>query len=455
MNQWRLSQIAAWSQGRLDGEDANVVGVGTDSRALPAGALFVALRGERFDGHDYIGPDLPAAAVMVSHPVRDDRPQVIVDDTLAGLGRFASTWREHLPTRVVGLTGSNGKTTVKEMLASILTQAGPTQSTRGNFNNHIGVPLSLLTVEPSHHYAVIEMGANHAGEIAALTAMARPHVALVNNAGPAHLEGFGDLAGVARAKGEIYGGLAPDGVAVINADDAFAEDWLALNCTRRVLRFGIEQPAEVRGHYHGGHLQVVTPLGEFELDLPLPGYHNAMNALAATAAALGAGADLGAVRAGLANVRPVAGRLRQLQGSEGIMILDDTYNANPGSLSAGLDVLGEQPGTHWLVLGDMAELGETALALHRAAGERARAGGVERLFTLGRLSHEAAEAFGAGAIHCPNLDALANAVGRSADTAARPLTILIKGSRSMGLERLLARLLPDGDAAHVGGHHAV
>ncbi|OBS09077.1 UDP-N-acetylmuramoyl-tripeptide--D-alanyl-D-alanine ligase [Acidihalobacter prosperus] len=455
MNRWPLSQVAVWSQGRLQGDDVSVTGVGTDSRTLSAGALFVALAGARFDGHDYIGPQLPAAALMVSRPVRDARPQVLVDDTLAGLARFAGAWRGQLAARVIGLTGSNGKTTVKEMLASILAQAGPTQYTRGNLNNHIGVPLSLLTIEPSHRYAVIEMGANHAGEIAALTAMVRPQVALVNNAGPAHLEGFGDLAGVARAKGEIYGGLPADGVAVVNADDAFAGDWLALNRERRVLRFGLEQPAEIRGEYRQGHLRVDTPGGAFELQLPLPGRHNAMNALAATAAALGAGVGLDAVRAGLTAVRPVAGRLRRLQGSDGIMILDDTYNANPGSLSAGLDVLTEQPGRHWLVLGDMAELGDTGPALHREAGARARAADVERLFTLGRLSHGAAEAFGAGAIHCPDIEALAAAVVRSAEVAPRPLTVLIKGSRSMGLERLLARLLPDDDESGAGGHHAV
>ncbi|WP_231940858.1 UDP-N-acetylmuramoyl-tripeptide--D-alanyl-D-alanine ligase [Acidihalobacter aeolianus] len=452
MNRWQLSRVAEWAQGRLIGKDTTVTGVGIDSRTLSAGALFVALDGERFDGHDFIRPGLPAAACMVAREVDDPRPQVLVEDTLRGLSRFAAAWRESLQACVVALTGSNGKTTVKEMLASILSCAGPTQATRGNLNNHIGVPLSLLTVEPDHRYAVIEMGANHAGEIAALTAIARPQVALINNAGPAHLEGFGDLPGVARAKGEIYGGLVPDGIAVINADDDFAEYWVGLNRDRRVLTFGMRQAADVRGSYANGRLHARTPLGEFEVNLPLTGYHNAMNALAATAAALAAGVELDAIREGLARVRGVGGRLRELEGRGGVTILDDTYNANPASLDAGLEVLASRAGVRWLVLGDMAELGSSGPALHRAAGERARARGIERLFGVGALSREATDAFGRGAEHCADIETLAETVTRAAGAAGRPLTILVKGSRSMALERLVGRL-----ALHPveGGAHAV
>lgn len=455
MNSWRLSQVALWAQGRLEGDDATIQGVSTDSRTSGADALFVAMSGKHFDGHAFIGPDLSAAAVMISHPVSDTRPRIMVDDTLKGLTRFAASWRESLPVCVIGLTGSNGKTTVKEMLASILSEMGPTLATQGNLNNHIGVPCTLLRIEPYHRYAVIEMGANHAGEIAALTAVVRPQVALVNNAGPAHLEGFGSLAGVAHAKGEIYGGLLPDGVAVVNADDAYCNDWLMLNRKREILRFGIRETAEIRGNYVNGHLVVTTPQGDFEITLPLPGYHNAMNALAATAAALAAGVDLEAVQSGLAAIQPVPGRLRKLSGIDGIDVLDDTYNANPGSLMAGLDVLAACPGSRWLVLGDMAELGETGPALHYEAGVHARNSGIDRLFTTGLLSRKATEAFGAGAHHYTSQDALIEALVHAVAQAGRPLTILIKGSRSVGLERLLTHLLPGADEACGEGHRAV
>lgn len=455
MNRWHLAQIATWAGGRLEGEDGLVKGVSIDSRTASADKLFVALKGDRFDGHDFIGPDLHAAAVMVFHEVSSHHPRIVVEDTLHGMSQFAAAWRASLSAQVIALTGSNGKTTVKEMLASILSRVGPTLATRGNLNNHIGVPLTLLEIEPEHRFAVVEMGANHAGEIAALTEMTQPTVALVNNAGPAHLEGFGSLAGVARAKGEIYGGLSTSGVAVINADDPFADDWLALNRRHQVLRFGIKMPAEVHGDYQAGLLGISTPQGDFEVRLPFPGYHNAMNALAATAAALAVGANPTAIRAGLESLQAVPGRLRRIEGSGGILILDDTYNANPGSLAAGLNVLAEQPGTHWLVLGDMAELGDAGPALHREAGERARLGGVGRLFTLGHLSSNAAAAFGSEAHHYSDLNDLTAAIQQAAEKASRPLAILVKGSRSMGLERLVTRLQAKDGTASCGRHHAV
>lgn len=455
MNSWSLNQIAQWSGGRLEGDDVTVTSICTDSRKATPGALFIALKGERFDGHDYIDRDLSATALMVSRSVRDDRPRVVVDDTVKALGRVAAAWRATLPTYVIGLTGSNGKTTVKEMLASIFACVGRTQYTQGNLNNHIGVPLTLLTIEPSHQFAVIEMGANHAGEIAVLTRLVHPQVALVNNAGPAHLEGFGDLPGVARAKAEIYSGLPDDGIAVVNADDVFAQDWIAINSRRKILRFGIHHSAEIQGEYHAGDLKVTTPQGSFEVRLALPGSHNAMNALAATAVALGAGVQIETVRKGLAGVRPVSGRLRRIQGEAGFTVLDDTYNANPASFIAGLDVLMEEPGLHWVVLGDMAELGDNGPGLHRLAGEQAQIKGVDRLFTLGSLSHEAAEAFGKGAFHSPDFDNLVGVVTRTAEVTSSPLTILVKGSRTMGLERLVRQLLPTTDAQRKEGRHVV
>lgn len=455
MNCWQLSQIARWSGGRLEGDDVKVTGICTDSRKADSGSLFIALEGDRFDGHDFIDRDLPASALMVSRPVQDDRPRIVVDNTVEALGRLATAWRATLPTYVIGLTGSNGKTTVKEMLASIFACEGRTQYTQGNLNNHIGVPLTLLTIEPGHQFAIIEMGANHAGEIAVLTRMVQPQVALVNNAGPAHLEGFGDLPGVARAKAEIYSGLSDDGIAVVNADDDFSQDWIAINAGRKIIRFGMNHPAEIQGEYHGGDLKVTTPQGHFEVQLALPGSHNAMNALAATAVALGAGIRIETVRQGLAAVKSVSGRLRQIRGDAGFTVLDDTYNANPASFRAGLEVLMEEPGAHWVVLGDMAELGDNGPDLHRSAGEQARNKGVDRLFTLGKLSHEATRAFGQGALHSPDFDALAGAVKRTAEVTARPLTILVKGSRTMGLERLVRQLLPTPDVKGKGRRHVV
>lgn len=447
MNRWRLSQIAQWTDGRVVGVDVEVTGVTTDTRRPDPGAMFVALAGPRFDGHDFIrGPGDPAvAAVMVQQEVAGGHPRVEVEDTLRGLGRFAAGWRGSVGACVVALTGSNGKTTVKELLASILSQAGDTLATRGNLNNHIGVPLTLLEVTQAHRYAVIEMGANHPGEIAALTALAQPRVALINNAGPAHLEGFGDLKGVAEAKGEIYAGLGADGVAVINAEDRFAAYWADLNAGREILRFGLDSEADVRGRrLEDGRLRLSTPAGDSLVDLHLPGRHNAMNALAAAAAALGAGADLDAIRAGLEAVRGVPGRLRRVAGPGGLEILDDSYNSNPGSLAAGLAVLAESGAPRWLVFGDMAELGPTSVELHRAAGEQAREAGVERLFACGPLSAETAAEFGPGAEHFLDRDELVATLLRALGLASRMPCVLVKGSRSMGMEAVTAALAGGG-----------
>jgi UDP-N-acetylmuramoyl-tripeptide--D-alanyl-D-alanine ligase len=456
MNRWRLSQIADWTEGRVHGADVEVTAVTTDTRKPNPGALFVALAGPRFDGHDFIrAPGDPAvAAVMVQREVAGGHPRVEVEDTLQGLTRFAAGWRACVGACVVALTGSNGKTTVKEMLASILSRAGDTLATRGNLNNHIGVPLTLLEVTRAHRYAVIEMGANHPGEIAALTALAQPRVALVNNAGPAHLEGFGDLPGVAAAKGEIYAGLGADGVAVINAEDRFADYWMDLNRGREILRFALEADAEVRGRrLADGRLHLSTPLGEILVDLQLPGRHNAMNALAAAAAAIGAEAELETIREGLEAVRSVPGRLRRVTGRDGLEVLDDSYNANPASLVAGLAVLAESAVPRWLVLGDMAELGGAGVDMHRQAGEKAREAGVERLFAFGPQSAETAAAFGAGAEHFLDMNELMGAFLSALTHSSSAPCVLVKGSRSMGMERLVAALIDAGGREENG--HAV
>jgi UDP-N-acetylmuramoyl-tripeptide--D-alanyl-D-alanine ligase len=442
-----LDRIANLVNGRLLGQDVPVEGVYTDTRKLAQGRLFVALKGPRFDAHEFVRDDLAAAGVMVSRPCETRLPQVIVEDTKAALGRLSANWRAGLDLPVIGLTGSNGKTTVKEMTASILSVSGSVLATRGNLNNDIGVPLTLLELRAGHERAVIEMGANHPGEIAYLTSLVRPTIAMVTNAGPAHLEGFGTIEGVSRAKGEIYAGLREDGVALINADDTYADYWRGLVGEHRVLSFGLDAPADISAQpADRDRWEITTPAGAVVLRLPLPGRHNLMNALAATAASLAAGATPEQVRDGLESMRPVDGRMQQLASATGLQLIDDTYNANPGSLSAALEVLAAAPGERWLILGDMGELGSAAAEIHRSAGRQAREAGIERLYALGPLSREAVGGFGEGAAHFERLEDLCEAlrgVGRAGVTA------LVKGSRSMRMERVV-ECLRDGGGSERG-----
>lgn len=438
MSWLRLSEIASMVNGRLLGADAPVDGVYTDSRDPRPNELFVALKGPRFDAHEFVGQDLAAAGVMVSRPCETRLAQILVEDTKAALGRLAANWRAGLTLPLVALTGSNGKTTVKEMIAAILATRGSVLATKGNLNNDIGVPLTLLGLRREHDYAVVEMGANHFGEIAYLTSLARPTVALVTNAGPAHLEGFGSVEGVSRAKGEIYAGLREDGVAIVNADDPFAEYWRGLIGAHRMLSFGLSAPADVSGQPSGdGGWKIRTPSGAATLRLPLEGRHNVLNALAAAAASIAVGATPEQIKLGLEHMRPVGGRMQHRETAGGVLVLDDTYNANPGSLGAAVEVLAAVPGERWLVLGDMGELGPAAADLHRAAGAQARAAGIDRLYALGPLSLHAAQGFGEGAHHFEELGALCETLIAESH---RGLTVLVKGSRSMRMERVVARL---------------
>jgi UDP-N-acetylmuramoyl-tripeptide--D-alanyl-D-alanine ligase len=444
VNWLSLSEIAALASGRLVGADAPVQAVTTDTRGIAAGQLFVALRGPKFDGHDFLAQAqaAQAAGALVAREAPVAMPQIVVPDTLAALQSLASGWREQLKLPLIALTGSNGKTTVKEMIANILACEGQVLATRGNLNNHIGVPLSLLAIRRQHAFAVIEMGANHPGEIARLTAIARPDIALITNAAAAHLEGFGSIAGVARAKGEIFQGLRAGGTAIINADDIYADYWRDLNRERRSLSFGLAGPADVRAREIAPALwRVTTPRGEVDIKLSLPGRHNVSNALAAAAVGVAAGVELDSIKAGLEAVKPVHGRLVPRAGAHGARLLDDTYNANPGSLAAAFDVLAAQPGEHWLILGDMAELGAHGAALHAQAGEAARAAGVTRLFALGNLSRAAVIAFGEGAEHFDSHKALADVVIRDLAAAPHGVNLLIKGSRSARMERVVEALV--------------
>ncbi len=448
-----LNRLTADLGGYLRGPDIEIVGVALDSRCIRPGELFVALPGNRADGHDYVSAARAAgaAAALLERAVSEPLPQWIVADgreTLAALGCWV---REHCSaTHVVAVTGSNGKTTVKEMLAAVLTRHGATLSTSGNCNNELGVPLTLCRMQRRHRYAVLELGASAAGQIRRLTQWVRPGIGVITNAGPAHLDGFGSVAGVARAKGELFETLPDDGIAVINADDAFANLWQRLAGPRRCVTYGFGGRAEVwAATAADGRLELHWDGRVLPVRLPLLGRHNQLNALASAAAALALGVPDAAIRAGLEAMRPVPGRLCWREGISGARILDDTYNANPASLAAAIRVLAEDSQRRWLVLGDMAELGETAWRLHRRVGQLARASGVERLFVIGELAAASAAGFGSGAECFDNHEALVKALcgGLGPDIA-----VLIKGSRSAAMEIIADRLAVEKpDAARMGG----
>jgi UDP-N-acetylmuramoyl-tripeptide--D-alanyl-D-alanine ligase len=439
----QLSEAAQVLNGRCVSGDVPFRGISTDSRQLQEGNLFVALQGPNFDGHDYLEAARArgAAAAAVSHLRETALPLLEVDDTRLALGRLAADWRSRFGLPVVAITGSNGKTTVRAMTAAILSRIGRTLATRGNLNNDIGLPLTLARLSTDDRFAVIEMGANHPGEIDYLTRIARPTIAVVTNAGPAHLEGFGDLEGVARSKGELFARLAAGDTAVINADDRFAPLWRELAGAARVIDFGLEQAAAVQADWEGdvytSRVALRTPVGEVELQLPVPGRHNVMNALAATAVALAADAGLEAVRQGLESLTPVAGRFDIQRLPDGMTLIDDTYNANPDSLEVALEVLAKTPGETWLVLGDMGELGSEAAALHREAGRQARRAGIDRVFSLGELAQQAVEAFGDPGVAFDTLEALLAALDGQRHAG---LTVLVKGSRRMRMERVVEAL---------------
>ncbi len=454
----RLGAIAMWTHGRLLGgnatlEQAEITGVSIDTRKLQPGHLFVALKGEHVDGHDYLAQAAAhgAIAALVARQVDSALPQVLVDDTVVALGDLASAVRAQRGVRVIGITGSNGKTTVKTLVASILSRHGRTHVSAGNQNNELGLPLSLLAMPHDAEYAVLEMGAGKPGDIAYLAAIARPDIGLVTLIAPAHLERMGSIEGVAETKGALYQALPADGIAIINADDAFARFFGGLAGARTVLRFGLDQPADVGAdiveqRIDGSHFVLRTPLGDAGVDLPLSGRHNVANALAAAAVALALEVPLDTIVVGLEQVPGVAGRLRRVDCVGGWTVIDDSYNANPGSVAAAIDTLLLAAGERWLVLGDMAELGENARALHAGVGERARQRGVDRLFAVGPLGAATVEAFGAGGEHFDDKSALIAVLQAQLHPG---VTCLVKGSRSAGMEQVAAALGKGGatDAA--------
>jgi UDP-N-acetylmuramoyl-tripeptide--D-alanyl-D-alanine ligase len=445
-----LSAFARSCGAELIGADRQYTGVSTDTRTLKAGELFVALRGPRFNANDFVNAaeTAGAAGAVVDTLVDRPLPQILVKDTQNALTAASAAWRDLFQFPVVGVAGSNGKTTVKEMIAAILERSGPTLATRGNFNNHIGVPLTLFRFDAAHRHAVVEIGANRAGEVADLVKIARPTVGLITNAGAEHLEGFGSLEGVARAEGEMVAGLEPSATAIINADDAFADLWRGMT-RARVTTFGVVQSADFSAHDISTtistttadgfvtHFEMRTPRGATPVELALAGRHNVVNALCAAAAATAGGASLADVRAGLATMRPVPGRLQLKTAPSGAWIVDDSYNANPSSMKAGIEVLESIDARRWLVMGDMGELGDFADTSHQEIGRFAREHRVDRLFATGKLSAQAVEAFGTGAEWFADTESLARAVNAE---LTREVCVLVKGSRSNRLERVVEAL---------------
>ena len=443
-----LQDAAQAVGGRLVGEDRPYGAVATDSRTLNPGSLFVALRGPNFDGAQFASAAAARGAIGVLVERQVDAPltQVVVGDALHALQALATAWRAQFGLAMVAVAGSNGKTTTKEMTAAILARMGAVLATRGNLNNHIGVPVTLMRLEDSHRSAVIEMGANRVGDVAELMRIAQPTIGLITNAGAEHLEGFGDLDGVARGEGEAVSSLRADGTAVINADDAYAGYWRGVTTAGRVVTFGVNSQADFtaenpqqaveRGEF-ATRFTLASPLGRAPILLKAGGAHNIVNALAAAAAAAAAGASLAEIVAGLSDFRAVAGRLQLKAGLHGSWIIDDSYNANPSSVRAGLEVLRGLTGVKWLVLGDMAELGESSHDSHAHLGQNARDCGVTRLFAHGPLSSRAVETFGAGGEWFADTDSLTR---RLQAEIAPGVTVLIKGSRINRLERVVQAL---------------
>ena len=478
MKRTPLSLIAHWAGGQIHGDDVAIDAIGNDTRTLVPGSLYVALRGERFDGHDFAANALEqgASALLVDRLLPLDVPQVVVADTEQALARIATAVQRDRATRVFAITGSNGKTSVKTLLLAILEHVAAVEGRRvyatpGNRNNEIGMPLAVIDAPEDADFAIYEMGTGKPGDIAYLTAIAAPDVAIVNNVAPAHLERMGSLLEIANTKAAVYDDLRDGGVAVVNADDAFAPYFAGRAGTHRVIRFGLEASADVTAGgivlaEAGSRFRLRTPQGEADVALQLPGRHNVLNALAAASLALAAGIALPRVAEGLAQARPVAGRQVAYVLPSGAVLVDDSYNANPGSLAAAIAALAAGKEEGWLVLGDMRELGPDAQALHAQAGMRAREAGLKRLYTLGPLSEAAAQAFGEGARHFESHAALAAALiadlsatgavppspenGHSPFPVPRSPRVLVKGSRGSAMDKIVTALLKRGeDTPHV------
>lgn len=450
-----LAAAAKVTGGELRGADVSFESVSTDSRGIGKGGLFVALRGERFDGHDFLAAAAAAgaAAALVdrAHAGTAPLPVAAVDDTSVALGVLAAHWRRQFRLPLLAVAGSNGKTTVKEMIAACL-RAGfgdaAVLATRGNLNNHIGVPLTLLALRGTHRAAVVEIGMNHPGETAQLAQLAAPTVALVNNAQREHQEFMRSVADVAEEHASLIRALLADGVAVINGDDPHAGVWRAAAAGREIRDFGLGADNSVRAQCRllatSVRMQVTVPGAQAEFELPLAGEHNARNALGAIAAATAAGVPLADCAAALSRFVAVKGRLQKKAGLRGSILIDDSYNANPDSVRAAIDVLAGMPERRLLVLGDMGEVGSQGIAFHEEVGAYAKQSGVHGLFALGELAAAAAAAFGDGARHYNRIEDLLADVGKDLGPHT---ALLVKGSRFMQMERVVSRFEVSAEGA--------
>ncbi len=437
-----LCEIAEMVQGATSGADMPIEGISIDSRTTKPGDLFVAIKGERFNGHDFVEAAAAsgATAVMVSEAITSPLAQIRVPDTLQALSELAAQWCRRLKITILALTGSNGKTTTKEIIASILRRCRQVVATPGNFNNHIGVPLTVLSIRAQHDAAVVEMGANHHGEIRKLCDIAKPDIALLLNASAAHIGGFGSLDGVAEAKGEIFESLSESGTAILNKDDAYYDYWLQKIKKQRVVEFSLSTKADFYLLSHHRQTVELSLAGESRTcNMQLLGRHNISNALAAAAASYAVGAGIDDIVAGIESVSPVPGRLVVHNGINGSRLIDDSYNANPASLAVALEVLKQTPGEHWLALGNMAELGDESADLHARAGKQAKSMDVHRLFAVGDDARIAAENFGEEG---ESFDSIAALVPQLKAQLKPGVSLLVKGSRSAKMDQLVAALLP-------------
>ena len=443
-----LSFAAEAMNGKLHGADASFEGVSTDTRSIREGELFVALAGPNFDGGKFVSHarSKGAAGAVVEALVGEDLPQIEVEDTRLALGQLGAAWRDQQSVTVVGITGSNGKTTVKELVAACLSREAATLATKGNLNNDIGMPLMMCRIDESHRFAVLEMGANHAGEIAYLVSLAKPDVVCLTNAAAAHLEGFGSIEGVAHAKAEILQVEPRPKAAVLNADDEYYEYWRSLVEDIDVLSFGLGEDADIRADQvetGSGHTHFTMHLldTKVEITLPLAGEHNVRNACAAAAICTALDVPPAVIKDGLEAVNPVSGRITPLQGLRGAILYDDSYNANPLSVAAAAEFLASLPGESWMVLGDMFELGDDAERMHADVGISIREAGIDRLFAHGEMSRLAAEEFGEQAEWYDSLEALVKEVSSQVGDG---VNVLVKGSRGMRMERVVDALRVNG-----------
>lgn len=442
-----LAQAAKSMQGVLLGADNQFRGVSTDTRTLREGELFFALHGPNFDGREFVATAATkhAVAAVVESRVDAEIANITVGDTRVALGELAASWRQQMPAKVVAITGSNGKTTVKEMIASCLSESAPTLATEGNLNNDIGLPLMISRLGREHEFAVFELGANHAEEIGYLTGLASPHVVVITNAAAAHLEGFGSVAGVARAKGEILEGKQKPECAILNRDDNYFDLWVSMANDVPILSFGTDQkanvyPTDIKSMTNGSAFTLNLPNAAIRIALPLSGEHNVLNACAAAASATALGLDPAQIKAGLERIQPVSGRLQAIGGIAGINLFDDSYNANPASVIAAAEFLAAQAGDCLLILGDMAELGADAANIHASVGNAIRDAGVTRLYATGPLSKSAVSAFGDNARWFPTVESLISTLTQSLQRSGKA-NVLVKGSRSMRMERVVKALV--------------